>query len=274
MKWITRERARVDRIACPWLIARFIDPKPEFLFVPARDVLAASQREHAIPYDIPNVELGHHGARCSFDAFIERYELSDPALTTLAAIVRGADTDDRGLTPESAGLYAAATGFQATSRDDFDNMARQFPMYDALYAYCQTQTSSVRPPRRVLFVCLHGAAKSVVAAAHFRRLAVARGLAVDAVAAGTEPDAELAPGAVKGLTGDGLTPTPARPRPITLYDLDAATRIVSFGCDVAPARGQRVEQWDVPAVSDGYDAARTRIVANVEQLIADLAGGR
>jgi len=274
MKWITRERARVDRIACPWLIARFIDPKPEFLFVAAREVLAASQREHAIPYDIPNVELGHHGAQCSFDAFIDRYELGDPALATLAAIVRGADTDDRGLTPESAGLYAAATGFQATSRDDFDNMARQFPMYDALYAYCQAQTSSVPPPRRVLFVCLHGAAKSVVAAAHFRRLAAARGLAIDAAAAGTEPEAQLAPTAVKGLAGDGLTPTPARPRPVTLYDLDAATRVVSFGCDIAPPRGQRVEQWDVPAVSDGYDAARTRIVGNVERLVAELAGGR
>src|SRR5919201_21239 len=256
MKWITRERARVDRIACPWLIARFIDPKPEFLFVPAREVLAASQREHAIPYDIPNVELGHHGAQCSFDAFIDRYEL-----------------DDRGLTPESAGLYAAATGFQATSRDDFDNMARQFPMYDALYAYCQAQTSSVPPPRRVLFVCLHGAAKSVIAAAHFRRLAAARGLAIDAVAAGTEPDAQLAPAAVKGLAGDGLTPAPVHPPPLTLYDLDAAIRVVSFGCDVMPPRGQRVEQWDVPAVSDGYDAARTRIVANVERLVGQLPGG-
>ena len=171
MRWITRERARVDRIACPWLISRFVDPKPEFLFVPAREVRAAAERERAIPYDIPDVELGHHGAQCSFDAFIERYELSDPGLLALAKIVRGADTDDRGLTPESAGLYAAATGFQATSRDDFDNMARQFPMYDALYAYCRTQASAVPPTSRVLFVCLHGAAKSVVGAAHFRRLA-------------------------------------------------------------------------------------------------------
>src|SRR5919198_3447437 len=187
MKWITRERARVDRIACPWLIARFIDPKPEFLFVPAREVLAASQRQHAIPYDIPNVELGHHGAQCSFDAFMDRYELADPALTTLAAIVRGADTDDRGLTPESAGLYAAATGFQATSRDDFDNMVRQFPMYDALYAFAQTKATAAAP-LRVLFVCVHGAAKSVIAAAHFRKLAAARGISIDAVAAGTEPD--------------------------------------------------------------------------------------
>src|SRR5947208_14469403 len=129
MRWITRERARVDRIACPWLITRFIDPKPEFLFVPAREVLGAAERERAIPYDVPNVELGHHGAQCSFDAFIDRYELSEPALVTLAAIVRGADTDDRGLTPESAGLYAAATGFQAISPHDFATLTAPFPQH-------------------------------------------------------------------------------------------------------------------------------------------------
>jgi protein-tyrosine-phosphatase len=126
----------------------------------------------------------------------------------------------------------------------------------------------------VLFVCLHGAAKSVVAAAHFRRLAAARGLTMTAVAAGTEPDPELAPGAVKGLVGDGLAAAPARPRPVTLYDLQSATRIVSFGCDVAPARGQHVDQWDVPAVSDGYETARRRIVDNVERLITELARPR
>src|SRR5215813_12035948 len=274
MKWITRERARVDRIACPWLISRFIDPKPEFVFVPAKEVLASAERMNAIPYDIPNVELGHRGPLCSFDAFVTRYELSDPGLRGLAEIVRGADTDDRGLTPESAGLYAAATGFQAISRDDFDNMARQFPMYDALYAYCRTKAAAESAQSRVLFVCLHGAAKSVIGAAHFRRLAAERGLAIGAVAAGTEPDPQLAPGAVKGLAGDGLEPALTRPRPVTLYDLDSATRIVSFGCEVVPARGQRVDQWDVPAVSDGYAAARDRIVANVERLVADLAGGR
>src|SRR4029453_13229094 len=171
MKWVTRERARVDRIACPWLISRFVDPKPEFLFVPARDVLSVAEREHAIPYDIPGVELGHEGPRCSFDAFLERYELADPALTTLAAIVRGADTDDRALTPESAGLYAAAPGVPSISRADFEKMSRQFPMYDALYEFSRTQTATVPLQSRVLFVCLHGAAKSVVAAAHFRRLA-------------------------------------------------------------------------------------------------------
>jgi hypothetical protein len=139
MKWITREKARVDRIACPWLISRFIDKNPEFLFVPADQVMAVAKREGATPYDVPNVELGHHGPECSFDAFIAKYKLDDPALKKLALIVRGADTSDRQLTPESAGLYAYATGFQATSKDDFENMARQFPAYDALYAYCKAK---------------------------------------------------------------------------------------------------------------------------------------
>ena len=138
MKWVTRERARVDRIACPWLIARFIDKEPTFLFVPANQVKTVAEREGAIPYDIPGVELGHRGELCSFDAFLDKYDLEDPALRALAVIVRGADTDARQLTPESAGLYAYATGFQAIAKDDFDNMAKQFPAYDALYAYCRS----------------------------------------------------------------------------------------------------------------------------------------
>jgi hypothetical protein len=142
MKWITREKARVDRIACPWLITRFIDRHPTFLFVPDDQVLSIAAREDAIPYDVPNVELGHHGERCSFDAFVDKYELADRALKALAEIVRGADTDARHLTPESAGLYAAASGFRLIAKDDHDNMARQFPMYDALYAYCRSKTSA------------------------------------------------------------------------------------------------------------------------------------
>ena len=142
MKWVTREKARVDRIACPWLISRFIDKAPEFLFVPADQVMEVARRENAIPYDVPNVELGHHGDECSFDAFVAKYKLDDPALKTLALIVRGADTSNRGLTPESAGLYAYATGFQATSKDDAENMARQFPAYDALYAYCKAKAGA------------------------------------------------------------------------------------------------------------------------------------
>jgi len=273
MKWVTRERARVDRIACPWLITRFVDPQPEFLFVPARQVADVAQRERAIPFDIPDVELGHHGTECSFDAFVHRYELDDPALAKLALIVRGADTDDRGLVPEAAGLYAAATGFQANSRDDFENMATQFPMYDALYAYCRTGTSAPKPAR-VLFVCLHGAAKSIVGAAHFRKLAKARGLTITSAAAGAEPDPELGANVVKGLAGDGLQAAPGRPRPLTLYDLESASRVVSFGCDVTPKAGVPVEQWDAPNVSDGYEAARDAIVRNVERLVADIAGKR
>ena len=141
MKWVTREKARVDRIACPWLISRFIDREATFLFVPTSQVMAVAEREGAIPYDVPNVELGHHGEQCSFDAFLSKYKLTDPALRALALIVRGADTDARGLTPESAELYALATGFQANAQNDHDNMAKQFPAYDALYAYCCAQAA-------------------------------------------------------------------------------------------------------------------------------------
>ena len=139
MKWVTREKARVDRVACPWLISRFIDRDATFLFVPPGEVTRVAERETATPYDVPGVELGHHGERCSFDAFLDKYKLDDPALRALALIVRGADTEARGLTPESAGLYALATGFQAICRDDHENMARQFPAYDALYAFCRAR---------------------------------------------------------------------------------------------------------------------------------------
>jgi len=144
MKWVTREKARVDRMACPWLITRFIDKEPTFLFVPARDVLAVAKHEEAIPYDVPDVELGHHGDHCSFDAFLDKYKLTDAALLELALIVRGADTEARGLTPESAGLYAVATGFQAIARDDFDNMKLQFPVYDALHDYCRARLTAAK----------------------------------------------------------------------------------------------------------------------------------
>jgi len=138
MKWITRTKARVDRIACPWLIRRFIDTQAEFLFVPDAEVMATATREDATPYDVPGVELGHHGERCSFDAFLDTYGLADPALQALALIVRGADTDARGIAKEAWGLYAVASGFREISRDDFENMERQFPVYDALYAYCRS----------------------------------------------------------------------------------------------------------------------------------------
>jgi hypothetical protein len=141
MKWVTRERARVDRIACPWLICRFIDPDPMFLFVPADQVTEVARREDATPYDIPGAELGHHGDRCAFDAFLTVYRLDDPVLHALAEIVRGADTSSRELTRESWGLYAVASGFREIVRDDHENLARQLPVYDALYAYCRSGLS-------------------------------------------------------------------------------------------------------------------------------------
>lgn len=139
MKWITREHAKVDRIACPWLIKNFVDNDANFLFVPAHKVLEIMRKENAIPFDIPNVELGHHGDECSFDAIIKKYELAqkNPALPILADIVRGADTEKRQLTPQSEGLAAIAAGFNATSKDDYDNMEKQFPVYDALYAFAK-----------------------------------------------------------------------------------------------------------------------------------------
>jgi len=138
MKWVTRRKARVDRIACPWLIQRFIDPGAEFLFVAEDQVMDTARREDAVPFDVPGVELGHHGERCSFDAFLEKYRLSDPALRALGEIVRGADTDARHIAREAWGLYAVASGFREIARDDVENMALQFPVYDALYAYCRT----------------------------------------------------------------------------------------------------------------------------------------
>jgi hypothetical protein len=144
MKWVTRERARVDRIACPWLISRFIDRDPTFLFVPDAEVMRVAERDQATPYDVPGAELGHHGDRCSFDAFLEKYHLADPALQALALIVRGADTDQRNLAPESPGLYALASGFREISKNDHDNMARQFAAYDALHAYCRLRLTGTR----------------------------------------------------------------------------------------------------------------------------------
>jgi hypothetical protein len=144
MKWVTREHPRVDRIACPWLIKRFVDPEAEFLYVPADQVLAVSEREGATPYDVGGVELGHHGDECSFDAIVNKYNLArnDPALARLALIVRGADTPQRDLTPESRGLVAIANGFSTVYADDHEQLAAELPVYEALYAFCQSQSGA------------------------------------------------------------------------------------------------------------------------------------
>ena len=136
MKWVTRERPKIDRIACPWLVTRFIDEAPEFLYVPAGEVLKVAVDTGAIPYDVPNVELGHHGDRCSFDAFIDKYELDDPALNKLALIVRAADCGQPQLAKEAAGLLAISKGLSLNFADDHEMLKAGMVMYDALYAWC------------------------------------------------------------------------------------------------------------------------------------------
>jgi len=138
MKWVTRERPKIDRIACPWLVARFIDPEAEFLYAPPAQVLAVAQTTGAIPYDIPGVEMSHVGERCSFDAFLAKYRLDDPALHQLATIVRGADTSRLELTPQSAGLYAVSLGLSQIYADDHQMLRHGMVLYDALYAWCRS----------------------------------------------------------------------------------------------------------------------------------------
>jgi len=144
MKWVTRARPKVDRVACPWLIRRFVDPQAEFLYVPADQVAAVAAREGATPFDVANAELGHHGAECSFDAIVRKYQLTDLALQRLALIVRGADTAAKDLTPESQGLEAVAEGFRLVYGDDHELLEAEMAIYDALYAYCRQQADKAR----------------------------------------------------------------------------------------------------------------------------------
>ena len=138
MKWITRERPKIDRIACPWLINRFIDKDAEFLYVHSSDVLRIAKETGATPYDIPGVEFTHVGELCSFDAFLKKYNLTDPALNQLAVIVRGADTSRLDLTPQSAGLYAMSLGLSKSFTDDHEMLKHGMVMYDALYEWCKS----------------------------------------------------------------------------------------------------------------------------------------
>lgn len=147
MKWVTRQNASVDRIACPWLIKRFIDPDARFLYAPAAEVAATAQREEAIPFDVAGAELGHVDGRCSFESIILKYGLQDPALDLLARIVHGADVSaDLDATPEAAGLKAIAHGFAMVhGTDDHRKIVLETPLYDALYAWCQHQAARVKP---------------------------------------------------------------------------------------------------------------------------------
>jgi hypothetical protein len=144
MKWVTRKNANVDRVACPWLIRRFVDRDAEFLYVPSEEVEEVVRREGAIPYDVKGVELGHVDGRCSFESIIVKYKLTDPALQRLAKIVHGADvSSDIDITPESAGLLAIAHGFALAHGDnDHEKIRLETPMYDALYAWCEEQVKA------------------------------------------------------------------------------------------------------------------------------------
>src|SRR2546421_8038539 len=148
MKWITREKVKVDRVACPWLIEKFIDPDAEFLFVPVEQVMDVAARQNAIPYDVKDVEFGHHGKECSFDALVKKHGLGkDAALVLLAKIVNGADTDNSLWNqPESAGLNAVAEGFRHLGfQNDHEQIAAEKIVYDALYGYCQRAVAQGKP---------------------------------------------------------------------------------------------------------------------------------
>lgn len=138
MKWITRERPKIDRIACPWLIRRFIDKDAEFLYVPTSEVMSVAKETGAIPYDIPGVELTHEGESCSFDKFLKKYNLQDQTLQTLAVIVRGADTARLELAPQAPGLLAITLGLSHNFPDDHEMLKYGMIIYDALYSWCQS----------------------------------------------------------------------------------------------------------------------------------------
>ena len=150
MKWITRERPKIDWVACPWLIARFIDKEPEFLFAPPADVQRLAAELGAIPFDVAGVELSHEGPLCSFDALLNKYHLDDPALRDLAVIVRGADTARLDLAPQAAGLLAISLGLSHNFKDDHEQLRHGLVVYDALYSWCKyvrSETHTWNPQR-------------------------------------------------------------------------------------------------------------------------------
>jgi hypothetical protein len=147
MKWITREKVKVDRVACPWLIKKFIDPEADFIFVPADQVEAKAKELGAIPYDIPGCELGHHGADVSFNSVLKKYGLADPALVMLGEIVRSADSHRSRPHPASEGLRWVAHGFSALGLSDHEILQREFIVYDALYAECKRRGAANKTER-------------------------------------------------------------------------------------------------------------------------------
>ncbi|WP_046243761.1 chromate resistance protein ChrB domain-containing protein [Hymenobacter terrenus] len=153
MQWVTRERPKIDRLACPWLIMRFIDPAAEILYVPAAEVVPTAERTGATPFDVPNVEFSHYGPECTFDYFLKKYALSDPALLAMAPIIRGADTDNHALAQQAAGLWAISAGLAHNIPDDQQLLRQGLVLYDALYTWArhlQDQPHTQQPEEQLL----------------------------------------------------------------------------------------------------------------------------
>lgn len=276
MKFVTREKPKVDRIACPWLIKKFIDPNAELLFVPAAEVLATAERENAQPYDVPDVVLGHHNGGSSFDAFIHRYRLTDPGLLELAVIVRAADTDNHALAPEGEGLRQIANGWHLLDWPLEKRLEIGFAIYDCLYATCQARVKAreKRMDGIIIFLCPHNAAKSVIAAAYFNQLAPKAGLLLRGDSAGTDPSEAVSPKVASMLLEEGLDVSQFKPRRVESKDLQKSKRVISIGCtpEELIAASVPTEYWDdVPPVSEDAEGSRRAIRRHVEQLVAELA---
>jgi protein-tyrosine-phosphatase len=269
MKFVTRENPKVDRIACPWLIRKFIDPAAELLFVPADQVITTAEREGALPYDVPGADLGHHNGGSSFDSFIRNYELNDPGLLELAKIVRAADTQDTDAAPEGAGLRQIANGWHLLDWPLQRRLDVGFAIYDCLYAVCQQRVGQ----KTLLFVCPHNAAKSLIAAVYFNQQAQAAGLSYRATSAGTEPSEAVSPIVVEMLGEEGLDVSQYQPRHIAASEWQFTSRIISIGCtpdELRPATGQ-LEYWDdVPMISKDPQGSRDAIRRHITQLVEEL----
>lgn len=270
LKFVTREHPKVDRVACAWLIKKFIDPSASLLFVPRDEVLAVAEHEGALPYDVPGVDLGHHEGGSSFDAFVRKYDLTDPALHELAKIIRAADTRDPAAAPEAEGVRQMAHGWHLLEWGLEKRLEIGFALFDSLYAVCQD-----RVKQTILFICPHHAAKSVIAEAYFNQQARVLALPFRATSAGTEPDATVSPVVVALLAQAGIDVARHQPRQVTPTDLQTAVRIISMGCtprelSLAP---EQVELWnDVPAVSEAPEQAQDAIRSRIEALLTELRG--
>jgi hypothetical protein len=264
MKFVTREKPKVDRVACPWLIKKFIDPHAELLFVPADEIQAVAQRENALPYDVPGVELGHKDGASSFEAFIHQYNLTDPALLELAKMVRAADTDDTTAAPEGEGIRQIANGWHLLDWSLEKRLEFGFALYDCLYAVC-------RKRRTVLFLCPHNAAKSVIAAAYFQQCAAN----FYADSAGTQPSESVSIPVAEMLKAEGIDVSSYQPRHVTKEELTAVAYVVSMGCErhELPVIPANFEIWhDVPLASQDLPGVQSVLRTRTQALAEKLKG--